>query len=117
MALYNLNTVVKIEVFNKRLDERYKWFPERSEFFGLLKYKAGFYYAYSFGSCEFAFSMEEADRRFIVVGDEVYKKPCVKIKFVNPDCSLTEEFDTFEQAHARCMEIRALSSNSIWLNT
>lgn len=115
MKLFNLNTIVKIQAFDKRENERYKWYPLRSSLFGYYKYKAGYYYAFSLGASDYAFSMDEARKRFIVEGERLYDKPYIKVKFANSECDLVEKFDTLEAAEARCKEIEDMAINSVWL--
>lgn len=108
--------LVKVQAFDKRLNHRYEWRSAKQGLFGLFKRQEGFYHVFSISE-DFAFTLEYANKHFIVEDNQTYDKPYVKMIFANPSCDLIEEYETLTEAEARCQEVRMLASNSIWLTS
>ncbi len=116
MKSFNLNMLVSIEVYDKKLSEYYEWIPSKKYLFGLAKQAPGFY------SKLFGTSLSYSDLEQLYVVEyypggikKLFHKPYVTLTFAGGKEHI-ERFSTLTDAKEFADDVKAMATNSIWLS-
>lgn len=107
--IYNLETLVEIELCGKKENKTFKWHPEKRWFFGLVRiYPERYCNKYdttAYVQESYLTSGKYCDIKLIVENKKVYFKPYVKLYFMG-NVETCKEFDTYAEAEVFAKEIK-----------
>jgi hypothetical protein len=108
--IYNLDTVIKINVNDRCKTNRFKFVEEEKKTFWNHGNKAGYITLWD----NYVYSKEELENgkydgiKFLFVDDEMFYRPYVEVLFPN-DIKHIKKFNTYEEAQEYANEIRIKS--------
>lgn len=110
MFNYNLEAITKIRVGKKDKATWWHWKPERTKFFGLIKFPAGFYYSFTIDAPEYH---ENCPDNYYLEDGIVYENPNLTLYF-NNQSSRTLYYKNMEELKTVLKDIKS-RSNHQWL--